>query len=93
MPFGHPPDNHAREHVRAEKPFRQAARAALPLLFAVVTSVFLIFTSWNHFAPDVLGLARLDIRNAVGVVVFVFTIGLILRPAITGRWKRHERRQ
>ena len=93
MPFSHPPDHRARADVGAEKPIRQAARAALPSLFAVVASVFLIYASWNHFAPDVFGLAKLDIHNAVGVVVFVFTIGLILHSAISGRWKRHGRRQ
>ena len=93
MPFSHPPDHRDRADVRAEKPIRQAAKAAVPLLFTIVASVILISASWNHFAPDVLGLAELDIRNAVGIVVFVFTIGLILRPAITGRWQRHGRRQ
>ena len=93
MPSSHPPHDRARADVGAESSIRQAAKAALPLLFAVVASVFLISASWNHFAPDVLGLAELDVRNAVGLVVFVFTIGLILRPAINGRWRRHGRRQ
>ncbi len=66
-------------------PFRRYAIATAKILAAILLLAMFVHVSWNMFAPDMLGLEAIRMKQALGLVVFAGTFGFLLHVGHHGK--------
>ena len=73
--------------LRGKKPWRMLLMALLGFFIFTV----LVLYSWNSFAPDLFQLPHMQFKQAMGLVLFLFCLGFVLRFATGNRYLlKHE---
>lgn len=63
------------------------AHCALKIVGAVLLAALVLQFPWNLFAPDVLGLAEIRSKHALGLMSALTATAMLLRFALAGAWR------
>ncbi len=69
-----------------DKPFHRYAMVTLKALGLILGLAVLVHVSWNMFAPDLLGLTPMRMKQALGLVIFAGAFASVVRIATARRY-------
>lgn len=73
-----------------ERPFRHYTILALRTVLLVVGLSILTSGAWNLFAPEILGVEPMGVKNALGLVVLGLILASIIRIALGESRNAHD---
>ncbi len=72
-------DTQTHGEANQNRPIRHHAVKAAKFAGMILVLAVLVHVSWNMFAPDMLGLEAIRMKQALGLVVFVGVFAFLLR--------------
>jgi hypothetical protein len=80
-------ENDSHPSNRHDRPFRRYAVATAKLAGLVLGLAVLVHVSWNMFAPDMFDFEAIQIKQALGLVVFAGVFAFMFRFVMCRKYR------